>query len=212
MKFAEQLTLISNETQPLHSLSMASRAKTYLWTSAQSMAVIAKTVRSSPSAELHRQWSWLSSDIPMVSFHATSDLVVKALVKAIESMVEIHPARNLVHGIQLGDSLGTDSTEWNQSTSCLLDLLSSMETTMWGSYKVRAALDTLMQKHGDILLESWLPRTNNNFDVTPQVLDSEIHNDDRWMSWNEEINLFGSPLWDLASVEEYGNMPDYTSV
>ena len=149
----------------------------------------------------------------MVSFHATSDLIVKALVKAIESVVEIHPTPNNVHGSQTGYGLGTDSSaEWNQCASSLLDLLSSMETTMWGSYKVRAALDTLMQKHGDILLESWLPKINDNFDVIYRDFDSEIQNYDTWMSWNEDRDLFGGPSWDLATVEEYGNVLDYTSV
>ena len=147
------------------------------------MAEIARTVLSVPYEDSFSELSGLAANAPIISFHATPQLVTKVLTKAIETLSRIYLSPEFPNICGPRHSIDLDPVaEWMYCIRPLLKCLNALETTTWGSHTAHDAIQGLMQQFGDILSECWLTTT-----TTAQLESSEA---DRHRSETE------SPQWD----------------
>lgn len=111
-----------------------------------SVARTAKSVLASPLEEAFTPDSGLGADVPITACHVTPSLVVVALQKAVEQVVVSRSS--LAYGL-------VPDGDWDCHVGYLMKALASLQVTLGGSRVARAAIQSLMRKHGDILSECW---------------------------------------------------------
>jgi hypothetical protein len=94
--------------------------------------------------------------LPITSYHVNTNLVVKALVTAVENIIDLQLSQSPSLESQLEDSMAGDGSDsWSHRIKVLMKCLVSLDTTVAGSHTARKALQELMSEHGDILSECW---------------------------------------------------------
>ena len=142
---AEHLKCVLNEAYHSHE-SLISTMLTYQWQAALSVARTVECVLALPAEEAFKPHSGLSAEVPITACHVTPSLVVTALHKAIEQIIDL----------ELSSDFGsTPDGVWDCHIGVLMKGLVSLEVTIGGSRTARVALQSLMRNYGDILCECW---------------------------------------------------------
>ncbi len=154
--FADSLEQATPFLDPLSAVTMKSKISQYRWSGIQSIAAMASNLLALSPDEAVTHETGISSDIPIFSYHATSHLIIRSLVKAIEVAVALQNSTKCLHGSGIGQGIDIDpKLTWSRCIKSLLTCLISLEASIWGSHNARAALQSLMRKYGDTLSECW---------------------------------------------------------
>ena len=90
--------------------------------------------------------------LPFMAHHANTQLVVMALQKAIEHIIDIHLSKNA-----FGKDTSDEELDWIHSLKPVVWCLCTLERTNSGRRVARPALLKLVKQHGDIIMECWTP-------------------------------------------------------
>ncbi|KAJ5746005.1 hypothetical protein N7520_011187 [Penicillium odoratum] len=106
-----------------------------------SIAHIIKNVSSLPSEASFNIQNGLNADVPLIAYHITPSLMTSALAKALEHSVDLY---------------NTDFDEaWNDRIDAFVKGIMSLNVTIGGSQTAGVAFQSLMQRYGDIISDSW---------------------------------------------------------
>jgi hypothetical protein len=142
---AQNLKSVLNEAD--HSREhLISRMRTYQWQAALSVAQTVECVLALPTEEGFKPQSGLSAEVPITASHVTPSLVVTALQKAVEQIIDSQFSSD--YGL-IPDGV------WDRHIGFLMKGLISLEVTIGGSRTASVALQSLMRNYGDILSECW---------------------------------------------------------
>lgn len=111
-----------------------------------SMAYTVECVLSLPTAEAFKPFSGLDPEVPLTASHVTPTIVVLALQKAVEQIIDAK--------LSSGTNLDPDGI-WDRSLGILMKGLVALGVTVGGSRTATVSIQTLMRTHGDILSECW---------------------------------------------------------
>ncbi|KAF4767531.1 hypothetical protein N7455_011302 [Penicillium solitum] len=122
---------------------------------ASCVAQVVECVLDLPAEEAFNLQNGLGAEVPLTAYHVTPSLVVTALQRAIESVIDLQ-LRSSSDGASSDDAqfLIPDGV-WDRQLDILMKGLMSLDVTIGGSQTVGVALSGLMHKHGDILSECW---------------------------------------------------------
>lgn len=93
----------------------------------------------------------------MTGYHIAPDLAVVAVRKAIEAHITLEPTRtnaDFDHQDPQSDD-DTNVQQWKEALDKLLKGLLALKASIGGSQSAGLALESLLQKYGDILSECW---------------------------------------------------------
>lgn len=154
----EQLYLAAAVVAPEEADSTREKAQIFQRAAVQSsLAVAQRIVNVSATGE----FKLMNSDqtrLQFVAHHANTSLVVMALVKAIEHTIDLNLSSDVAEDM-CADSQSreeeTSSSDWVASIKPLLTCLLILESTVSGACTARPALQQLMQRYPDILMDCW---------------------------------------------------------
>jgi hypothetical protein len=126
--------------------SLISKMRTYQWQAALSVARTVECLLALPNEDIFNLQSGLNPEFSITALHATPGLMVAALQKAVEQIIDLQ--LSLDYGFIL-DGL------WDRQIGILMKGFISLEVTIGGSRTVSRAFQSLMRKYGDILHECW---------------------------------------------------------
>ena len=96
--------------------------------------------------------------VPLISQHANTTIVVAALVKAIEHAISLNPSAQPSYGAVCSTTENLTLPEsWVPAVKPLLACLSALDTTVSGAHTARIAMEDLLLRYGDILMDAWTP-------------------------------------------------------
>ena len=148
--FAEILQPLGNSAIPDLPLKMQACRRD----ATSSIAGIIERVLQSPVEEAFNLQNGLSVDVPLIAYHVTPSLMVTALEKAVEHIIDMQISYK--HNEEPVDSsLGSHDETWTRQIDCLMKGLLSLDVTVGGSQTAGVAFQSLMRKHGDIISECW---------------------------------------------------------
>ncbi|KAJ5315389.1 hypothetical protein N7476_005696 [Penicillium atrosanguineum] len=143
--------------QPLRTTAipdLSSKMKTCRRDATSSMADIIECVLQLPVEEAFNLQNGLSADVPLIAYHVTPSLMVTALEKAVEHIIDMQTSYN--HNEEpVGTSWDSREETWTRQIDYLMKGLLSLEVTVGGSQTAGVAFQSLMRKHGDIISECW---------------------------------------------------------
>jgi len=143
---ADVVKILSAEDSDPSNQHLFAQMQNYQWGSAMSMAYTVECVLNLPTAEGFKPFSGLDPEVPVTASHVTPTIVVLALQKAIEQIIEAK--------LSSGASLDPDGV-WDHSLGILMKGLVALGVTVGGSRTATVSMQTLMQAHGNILSECW---------------------------------------------------------
>ncbi|KAJ6119644.1 hypothetical protein N7523_003924 [Penicillium sp. IBT 18751x] len=150
LTFAEILQPLENTAIPDPHPTMQS----YRQVATSSMAEFIECVLQLPVEEAFNLQNGLSADVPLIAYHVTPSLMVTALEKAIEHIIDMQTSHNEKE-MRLGTSWDSCDETWTRHIDCLMKGLLSLDITVGGSQTAGVAFESLMRKHGDIISECW---------------------------------------------------------
>lgn len=134
-----------NEADPSHE-NIITSVRLHQWPAASSVAQMVECVLELPAGEAFEENSGLGADIPLTVSHVSPGIVVIALEKAIQQIIDWRFS---------SDCEIVPDDAWKLHIGSLMKGLVSMEVTIGGSRTAGAALQSLMRDYGDILCECW---------------------------------------------------------
>ncbi|GAD95939.1 hypothetical protein ANI_1_1316164 [Paecilomyces variotii No. 5] len=140
----ETLRSMLNETDHSH-MDMITNMRTCQWQAASSMAQMVGCVLELPAGEVFKEDSGLGADLPLILSHVSPGIVVIALEKALQQIIDWRFSseyETVPEGI------------WELHVGTLLKGLVSMEVTIGGSRTAGLALQSLTREYGDILSQN----------------------------------------------------------
>lgn len=148
--FAEILQPLRNSAIP----DLLPKMQTFRRDATSSIAEIIECVLQLPVQEAFNLQNGLSADVPLIAYHVTPSLMVTALEKAVEHIIDMQISYD--HKEEpLDSSLGSCDEIWTRQIDCLMKGLLSLDVTVGGSQTAGVAFQSLMRKHGDIISECW---------------------------------------------------------
>ncbi|KAJ9244947.1 hypothetical protein DTO169E5_1328 [Paecilomyces variotii] len=141
----ETLRSMLNEADPSHE-NIITSVRMHQWQAASSVAQMVECVLDLPAGEAFEENSGLGADIPLTVSHVSPGIVVIALEKAIQQIIDWRFS---------SDCEIVPDDAWKLHIGSLMKGLVSMEVTIGGSRTAGAALQSLMRDYGDILCECW---------------------------------------------------------
>lgn len=122
------------------------------------LVAIAKCINEASTDVDFQHSDGLENKVPLILHHANTGLTVSALVKAVDHAVGSITTMKLASS-DLGNRLTAPSQPSDPSITLgpLLSCLSSISQTVAGQCTAAPALQDLLQRHGDILLDCWNP-------------------------------------------------------
>lgn len=141
----ETLRSMLSDTDHSH-MGMIANMRTYQWQAASSMAQMIECVLELPAGEAFKEDSGLGADLPLTLSHVSPGIVVVALEKALQQIIDWRFS---------SEYETVPEGTWELHVGTLMKGLVSMEVTIGGSRTAGAALQSLMREYGDILSECW---------------------------------------------------------
>ena len=156
---AEQLYRAADLLPAVERQLLLDKARFYQRTAVTSLSTIAQRIVDVSALGEFKLMNSVQAKMQFICHHANTSLVALALSKAIEHAIDSHvSAAGPTDGSfnefnELSDeAVGTD---WIASMKPLLACLLTLDSTVSGAFTARPALQRLMQKYGDILMDSW---------------------------------------------------------
>ena len=138
---------------PLQDRGLITEAYEHRLDAVQALTTVAGYIVSILRVEEADDSSSTQSGIPFIACHVNTALVVMALVKAIEHTVQTaSTSSRSTHETSTTAGLPRHLT---RSPKGLLICLSELDVTMAGFHDARPALQGLMRRYGDILMDCW---------------------------------------------------------
>jgi len=151
--FSETLSFALDGQSPVCDPTISSKMQGYQWSGASSIAAMVACILSLPPDEASSLQNGLTTDLPFASCHVNLSLVVTALVKAIEHIINLQIPPTVASEPRLDGDVHPAPCHLKSLMSCLV----SLDTTVSGSHTARVAVKDMMQQYGDILSECWSP-------------------------------------------------------
>jgi hypothetical protein len=102
------------------------------------------------------------TQLPLISHHANLLPIVKVLVSAIETTIQM----NTTNSTETAEPCSTE--DWMPSMKPLLSCLLELDVTVAGSNVARKAVQALMTSHSDIMMDCWSVEND-------EMLSSDLH-------------------------------------
>jgi hypothetical protein len=143
----EQLHLAASILSVENAESTIKKAQGFQRSAVRSSSATAQRIVNVSSTGEFKLMNSVQSRLQFVSHHANTSLVVMALVKAIEHTIDLNLSSDTTEEFP--------STDWIASIKPLLTCLLTLESTVSGACTARPALQELMQRYADILMDCW---------------------------------------------------------
>ncbi|KAJ5678054.1 uncharacterized protein N7477_003687 [Penicillium maclennaniae] len=150
LTFAEILQPLENTAIP----DLLPTMQSYRQVATYSMAEFIECVLQLPVEEAFNLQNGLGADVPLIAYHVTPSLMVTALEKTVEHIIDMQTSHNEK---EMPFEILWDFRDetWTRHIDCLMKGLLSLDVTVGGSQTAGVAFQSLMRKHGDIISECW---------------------------------------------------------
>jgi hypothetical protein len=130
---------------------LSAEIQAYRQNATSSIAAIIECVLRLPMDEAFNLQNGLSADVPLIAYHVTPSLMVTALDKAVEHIIDMRTS------CRYNDEATwrTGDETWTRQIDFLMKGLLSLDVTVGGSQTAGVSFQSLMRKHGDIISECW---------------------------------------------------------
>jgi hypothetical protein len=150
---------VLNETceyfPPTSKAQLADTAASYERRAVQGIVSISKKINEVSADDAFKFSDVFEDNVPLILHHANTGLTVMALVKGIEHAISSSGIENAA-ALDAGGGFATVlNSDLKDSLHPLLICLSTLQQTVSGECIARPALQDLLFRHGDILLECW---------------------------------------------------------
>ncbi|KAJ5610994.1 hypothetical protein N7510_007713 [Penicillium lagena] len=106
-----------------------------------------------PAEETFNLQNGLSAEAPIVAYHVTPSIMIGALEKAIEYMLESQASQSETSNGNAPDPI--PDGVWERHVDCLMKGLLSLDVTVGGSQTAGVVMQSLIQRYGDVISECW---------------------------------------------------------
>jgi hypothetical protein len=154
---AEQLSKALNVGGLVSEPETHSKMLQYQFTSISSIVTMVKSMFALPFGDGPEISTQLAAGTSLMLDHVNLGLVILALTKSTEHSLHLQEAALLSPTAQQVHSDPEHQSPWSDYIKTLIKCLISLDKTIVGAFPARVALNGLLRKYGDIIMESWSP-------------------------------------------------------
>lgn len=156
LRFVEVVEQASKKLDSMDCIELTNAAYKYRQKAIRACAGIVRLINEASRGGGFRITELSESEVPFISHHANTGITVMALQKTIEHTIYASmPAKSGSSAYGAPQPVAFLPEEARESLQPLLAGLSTLLQSISGQCTARPALEELMQRHGDILLDCW---------------------------------------------------------
>lgn len=151
LHLVEQMDFLRAASQQFFTIDLATSARAYKQSATAAIIAVCQLIMQlAADQDVMLLVDGTDLKLPFVAYHANTEVVARALKTAIEHIIDLNVGANAI--VQTGMD-----PDWISTLKPVLWCLLSLEQTNSGRCTARPALQDLLNRYGDILMDCWSP-------------------------------------------------------